>query len=63
MFDAAQEQLQKVFGVVMVELPVREKRTLKDKQSKKQSPLYVDGWFCQLTGTPHRSSNLGEPTD
>ncbi|GAP91347.1 putative mage family protein [Rosellinia necatrix] len=31
-FDAAQEQLQKVFGMEMVELPVREKRTLKDKQ-------------------------------
>ncbi|KAI0521154.1 MAGE protein [Xylaria bambusicola] len=31
-FDAAQEQLQKVFGMEMAELPVREKRTLKDKQ-------------------------------
>ncbi|KAI1171283.1 MAGE protein [Nemania sp. FL0916] len=31
-FDAAQEQLQKVFGMEMVELPTREKRTLKDKQ-------------------------------
>ncbi|KAI0431773.1 MAGE protein [Xylaria sp. FL1042] len=31
-FDAAQEQLQMVFGMEMVELPVREKRTLKDKQ-------------------------------
>jgi hypothetical protein len=31
-FDAAQEQLQTVFGVAMIELPVREKRTLKDKQ-------------------------------
>ncbi|KAI1129302.1 MAGE protein [Nemania abortiva] len=31
-FDAAQEQLQKVFGMEMMELPTREKRTLKDKQ-------------------------------
>ncbi|KAI0118208.1 MAGE protein [Nemania sp. FL0031] len=31
-FDAAQEQLQKVFGMEMMELPIREKRTLKDKQ-------------------------------
>ncbi|KAH8167997.1 hypothetical protein CIB48_g252 [Xylaria polymorpha] len=31
-FDGAQEQLQKVFGMEMAELPVREKRTLKDKQ-------------------------------
>ncbi|KAI0204211.1 MAGE-domain-containing protein [Astrocystis sublimbata] len=31
-FDAAQEQLQSVFGMEMAELPVREKRTLKDKQ-------------------------------
>ncbi|KAI0487656.1 MAGE protein [Xylaria cf. heliscus] len=35
-FDAAQEQLQKVFGMEMVELPVREKRTLKDKQTVKR---------------------------
>lgn len=33
-FDAAQEQLQKVFGMEMAELPVRGKRTLKEKQSK-----------------------------
>ncbi|KAI0423047.1 MAGE protein [Xylaria grammica] len=31
-FDAAQEQLQKVFGMEMAELPTRERRTLKDKQ-------------------------------
>ncbi|KAI1427216.1 MAGE protein [Xylaria sp. FL1777] len=31
-FDAAQEQLQKVFGMEMAALPTREKRTLKDKQ-------------------------------
>ncbi|KAI1823743.1 MAGE protein [Xylaria intraflava] len=31
-FDAAQEQLQIVFGMEMTELPLREKRTLKDKQ-------------------------------
>ncbi|KAI1354041.1 MAGE protein [Xylaria sp. FL0043] len=31
-FDGAQEQLQKIFGMEMAELPVREKRTLKDKQ-------------------------------
>ncbi|CAJ2503901.1 Uu.00g112950.m01.CDS01 [Anthostomella pinea] len=31
-FDAAQDQLQKVFGMEMSELPVREKRTLKEKQ-------------------------------
>ncbi|KAI1813427.1 MAGE-domain-containing protein [Poronia punctata] len=31
-FDGAQEQLQKVFGMEMAELPTREKRTLKDKQ-------------------------------
>ncbi|KAI8953432.1 MAGE protein [Xylaria longipes] len=35
-FDAAQEQLQKVFGMEMAELPVREKRTLKDKQTVKR---------------------------
>ncbi|KAI0454082.1 MAGE protein [Xylaria acuta] len=35
-FDAAQEQLQKVFGIEMAELPVREKRTLKDKQTVKR---------------------------
>lgn len=39
-FDAAQEQLQKVFGMEMAELPVREKRTLKDKQSKWRESLY-----------------------
>ncbi|KAI2632974.1 MAGE protein [Xylaria nigripes] len=33
-FDAAQEHLQRVFGMEMVELPLREKRTLKDKQSE-----------------------------
>ncbi|KAJ8125668.1 hypothetical protein O1611_g7970 [Lasiodiplodia mahajangana] len=33
-FDAAQEQLQKVFGMEMAELPIREKRTLKDKQNE-----------------------------
>ncbi|KAI0020614.1 MAGE family protein [Xylariomycetidae sp. FL0641] len=31
-FDAAQEQLQSVFGMEMEELPTREKRTLKEKQ-------------------------------
>ncbi|KAI1434133.1 MAGE protein [Xylaria sp. CBS 124048] len=31
-FDGAQEQLQKVFGMEMAELPLREKRTIKDKQ-------------------------------
>ncbi|KAI0391721.1 MAGE-domain-containing protein [Xylariaceae sp. FL0594] len=31
-FEAAQEKLQVVFGMQMVELPVREKRTLKEKQ-------------------------------
>ncbi|KAI8632669.1 MAGE-domain-containing protein [Xylariaceae sp. FL1651] len=31
-FDAAQEQLHSVFGMEMAELPVREKRTLKEKQ-------------------------------
>ncbi|KAI0399256.1 MAGE protein [Xylaria palmicola] len=35
-FDAAQEQLQKVFGMEMAELPVREKRTLKEKQTAKR---------------------------
>ncbi|KAI0870221.1 MAGE protein [Hypoxylon argillaceum] len=35
-FDSAQEQLQKVFGMEMVELPVRERRTLKDKQTAKR---------------------------
>ncbi|KAI1160194.1 MAGE protein [Nemania serpens] len=35
-FDAAQERLQKVFGMEMAELPVREKRTLKDKQTVKR---------------------------
>jgi hypothetical protein len=41
-FDAAQEQLQKVFGMEMAELPVREKRTLKDKQSKYELFTYID---------------------
>ncbi|KAI1501670.1 MAGE family-domain-containing protein [Biscogniauxia marginata] len=31
-FDGAQEQLQNIFGMEMSELPVREKRTLKEKQ-------------------------------
>ncbi|KAI1417142.1 MAGE-domain-containing protein [Hypoxylon sp. FL1857] len=31
-FEGAQAQLQKVFGMEMVELPVKEKRTLKEKQ-------------------------------
>ncbi|KAI1766013.1 MAGE-domain-containing protein [Hypoxylon sp. FL1150] len=31
-FEGAQAQLQKVFGMEMLELPVREKRTLKEKQ-------------------------------
>ncbi|ORY55659.1 MAGE family-domain-containing protein, partial [Pseudomassariella vexata] len=31
-FDGAQKQLQDVFGMEMVELPVKEKRTLKEKQ-------------------------------
>ena len=33
-FDGAQTQLRQVFGMEMAELPVREKRTLKEKQSK-----------------------------
>ena len=33
-FDGAQDQLRRVFGMEMAELPVREKRTLKEKQSK-----------------------------
>jgi hypothetical protein len=32
-FDSAQEQLRQVFGMEMEELPVKEKRTLKEKQS------------------------------
>ncbi|KAH8662045.1 MAGE family-domain-containing protein [Xylariales sp. PMI_506] len=31
-FDGAQQQLRQVFGMEMVELPVKEKRTLRDKQ-------------------------------
>ncbi|KAI0154486.1 MAGE-domain-containing protein [Hypoxylon sp. FL1284] len=31
-FEGAQAQLQRVFGMVMLELPIKEKRTLKEKQ-------------------------------
>lgn len=34
-FEGAQLQLRHVFGMEMEELPVREKRTLKEKQSKR----------------------------
>ncbi len=33
-FEGAQDKLRTVFGMEMEELPVREKRTLKEKQSK-----------------------------
>lgn len=34
MFHATQEQLKSQFGMEMVELPAKENRTLKDRQSK-----------------------------
>lgn len=37
-FEGAQAQFQQVFGMEMVELPVKEKRTLKEKQSKDTMP-------------------------
>jgi melanoma-associated antigen len=43
-FDAAQEQLQRVFGMEMAELPVRERRTLKDKQSKSEVARCIDSY-------------------
>jgi melanoma-associated antigen len=40
-FDGAQLQLRQVFGMEMVELPVKEKRTLKEKQSRIIQYLHI----------------------
>lgn len=44
-FDDAQTQLRQVFGVEMAELPVKEKRTLKEKQSRSRHfeiiPIFI----------------------
>ncbi|KAJ8121860.1 hypothetical protein ONZ43_g1797 [Nemania bipapillata] len=60
-FDAAQEQLQKVFGMEMVELPVRERRTLKDKQSNTAEEAAYVGFYTVVISLITLSS--GELSD
>jgi len=40
-FDAAQKQLRSKFGMEMVELPQREKVTIKAKRCKSLKPLWM----------------------
>lgn len=48
-FDGAQTQLRQVFGMEMSELPVKEKRTLKDRQSRLCLNLFLPQIRIRLT--------------
>lgn len=56
-FEGAQAQLQKVFGMEMQELPVREKRTLKEKQSKNAPAVQIVPLFCVLLTSYYTEAN------
>ncbi|KAK7946522.1 uncharacterized protein PG986_010843 [Apiospora aurea] len=51
-FDGAQLQLRQVFGMEMEELPVKEKRTLKEKQTRKANGATSSRQYVLVTTIP-----------